>query len=268
MPMTIATTIARLAERKAAGEPISMLTAYDATLARAIEAAGVECILIGDSLGNVVQGRRSTVPVTVDQMVYHVECVRRGTSRSLLIADMPFLSYSDRATSIETARRLMQAGAAMVKLEGGQPVLESVNALVSLGVPVCAHLGLTPQSVHQLSGYRVQGRDPVGRQRMVDDAHALAENGASLLVLECVPTSLAAEITAALDIPVIGIGAGRSVDGQVLVVHDLLGLGGAHRPRFVRDFLSGKDGIGAAFEAYVAAVRDRSFPSDDESFVD
>jgi 3-methyl-2-oxobutanoate hydroxymethyltransferase len=259
-------TIRRLAEMKAARQPISMLTAYDATFARAVDEAGAECVLVGDSLGNVIQGRDSTVPVTLEQMVYHVECVRRGAARALVLADLPFLSYADPDMAVASARAVMQAGAAMVKLEGGAPVIECVRRLSALGVPVCGHLGLTPQSVHALSGYRVQGRDDAARARLIDDAAALADAGCALLVLECVPAGLGPEIAAALEIPVIGIGAGPDVDGQVLVLHDALGLGGDAAPRFVRDFVSGAGSIRDGLRAFVEAVRAREFPTADESY--
>lgn len=261
-------TIARLAEMKRAGTPIAMLTAYDAGMAAVFDAAGIDCILVGDSLGNVIQGRDSTVPVTVDHMAYHVECVRRGTRRAMLIGDMPFLSYSSEAVAIETARRLMQAGAEMVKLEGGTAVVDVVSRLSGLGVPVCGHLGLTPQSVHQLSGYRVQARAPEARTRLIEEAGALARAGCAMLVLECIPRGLAAEVAANLDIPVIGIGAGARVDGQVLVSYDALGIGSGPRPRFVRDFLAGSGSVDAAVRAFVAAVRERRFPADEESYAD
>lgn len=260
-------TIAALAEMKQKGQPITMLTAYDATFAGEIDAAGVDCILVGDSLGNVIQGRNTTVPVTVADMVYHTACVRRGCERALVVADLPFLSYATVDDAVEAARAVMQAGAAMVKLEGGARVLDTVRRLTAHGVPVCGHLGLTPQSVHQLSGYRVQGRDAAARGQLKDDARALQDAGASLLVLECVPSSLAAEVTAELAIPVIGIGAGVDVDGQVLVLHDALGLG-SNAPRFVRDFMAGAGSIPAALLAYVEAVRSRRFPSAEESYGD
>ncbi|NKI35457.1 3-methyl-2-oxobutanoate hydroxymethyltransferase [Wenzhouxiangella sp. XN79A] len=258
----------RLAAKKRAGQPITMLTAYDATLARTVDAAGVDCILVGDSLGNVIQGRASTVPVTLDDMAYHTACVRRGVERALVIADLPFLSYTDVASAVASARRVMQAGAAMVKLEGGAPVFDAVERLTALGVPVCGHLGLTPQAVHQLSGYKVQARDRDARRRLLDEARGLEQRGAAMLVLECVPSSLAAEVAEALAIPVIGIGAGVDVDGQVLVLHDALGLGGERRPRFVRDFMADAGSIPAAIEAFVAAVRDGSFPDAREAYGD
>jgi 3-methyl-2-oxobutanoate hydroxymethyltransferase len=264
--MKTTVTIAALAEMKRSGQPISMLTAYDAGFARLIDRAGVECVLVGDSLGQVIQGRDSTIPVTLDHMAYHVECVARGLEHALLLADLPFLRYADERDAILSARCLMQAGAQMVKLEGGRVVAPIVARLVALGVPVCGHLGLTPQSVHQLSGYRVQGRAPEARARLLDDARALEQAGAAMLVLECVPDSLGEEVAAALAIPVIGIGAGAAVDGQVLVLHDLLGLGEAPRPRFVRDFCATSGSPFAAVSAYVAAVRDGSYPAESERY--
>lgn len=262
------TTLARLAEMKQAGTPITMLTAYDASMAAVFDGAGIDCILVGDSLGNVIQGRDSTVPVTVDQMVYHVECVRRGTQRAMLIGDMPFLSYPDEATAIKTARALMQAGAQMVKLEGAASVLDIVTRLSGLGVPVCGHLGLTPQSVHMLSGYRVQARAPEARARLVEEAAALEQAGCAMLVLECIPRRLAAEVAANLSIPVIGIGAGARVDGQVLVSYDALGIGVGPRPRFVRDFMAGSGSMEAAVHAFIEAVREGRYPTDEESYAD
>lgn len=261
-------TLARLAEMKAAGTPITMLTAYDASMAAVFDGAGIDCILVGDSLGNVVQGRDSTVPVTVEHMAYHVECVRRGTAGAMLIGDMPFLSYSSEADAIETARTLMQAGAEMIKLEGGVSVASIVERLCGLGVPVCGHLGLTPQSVHQLSGYRVQAREPETRARLIEEAGTLERAGCAMLVLECIPRGLAAEVAANLAIPVIGIGAGARVDGQVLVSYDALGIGTGRRPRFVRDFMAGAGSMDAAVHAFIEAVRQRRFPTDEESYAD
>lgn len=260
-------TIRQLASMKQAGEPIAMLTAYDATFAAELDAAGVDCILVGDSLGNVIQGRDSTIPVTVDDMAYHTACVRRGCRRALVVADLPFLSYARSEDAVDAARAVMQAGASMVKLEGGAHLAATVRTLVAHGVPVCGHLGLTPQSVHQLSGYRVQGRDAAGRAKLKADAVALQDAGAALLVLEGVPSPLAAEIAAELTVPVIGIGAGVDVDGQVLVLHDALGLGD-RPPKFVRDFMDGAGTIPAALQAYVSAVRERRFPTADESYGD
>jgi len=261
-----AITLKALLAMKQAGQPISVLTAYDASFARLLDQAGVECALVGDSLGHVIQGHDSTLPVTLDDMVYHVGCVARGLRRALLIADLPFLSYSRPEQAIDSSARLMRAGAAMVKLEGGAPMVEIVARLVALGVPVCGHLGLTPQSVHQLSGYRLQGREQAARERLLEDARALAEAGAGLLVLECVPDSLAAEVTRALSIPVIGIGAGPKVDGQVLVLHDALGISAPPHPRFVRDFSAGANGAAGAVAAFVAAVREGEYPAEGESY--
>ncbi len=269
-PTTPATpvTVPELHRMKAEGRRISMLTCYDATFAFAVDRAGVDTVLLGDSLGMVVQGHDSTLPVTVDHIVYHAAAVSRGLSRALLIADLPFLSYATPEWALAASHRLMgEGGAAMVKLEGAGVMLDVIEALAKRDVPVCAHLGLTPQSVMKLGGYRVQGREAVAAQRLRADALAVQEAGADLLVLECVPRTLAAEITESLQIPTIGIGAGAACDGQVLVMHDLLGLKGRHRtPRFVRDFLAGSVSIEAAFAAYVAAVRDGSFPAHEHGF--
>ena len=259
-------TLNALAEMKRAATPITMLTAYDASMAGIFDRAGVDCLLVGDSLGNVIQGRDSTVPVTVAQMAYHVECVRRGTERAMLIGDLPFLSYTDPPSAIDSARALMQAGAEMVKVEGGSAVVEVVGRLVDFGAPVCGHLGLTPQSVHQLSGYRVQGRDPGAKARLLEESGRLEQAGCAMLVLECVPSVLGAEVAANLAIPVIGIGAGAKVDGQVLVSYDALGIGGGRKPRFVRDFMAGAGSVDAAAWAFIGAVRSGAFPSDAESY--
>ena len=261
-------TVPALRQMKAQARRITMLTAYDASFAFAMDAAGVDTVLVGDSLGMVVQGHDSTLPVTLDDMVYHSACVARGLSRALLVADMPFLSYATPEWALLAARRLMsEGGAAMVKLEGAGPMLETIAALAQRDVPVCAHLGLTPQSVMKLGGFRVQGREAIAAQRLRADALAVQDAGAELLVLECVPRTLAAEITASLHIPTIGIGAGAQCDGQVLVMHDLLGLRGRHRtPRFVKDFLTDAEGIEAAFAAYVAAVREGHFPAEEHGF--
>ncbi len=261
-------TLATLRKMKRDGEKIACLTAYDASFARLVEAAGTEVVLVGDSLGMVVQGRESTVPVTLDEMVYHSAMVRRGCSRPLLVVDMPFLSYSrDPALALESAARLMkEGGAQVVKLEGGAAVLDSVQRLSELGVPVCAHLGLLPQSVHKLGGYRVQGREEASAAAILHDAQRLAEAGADLLVLECVPSGLAAEVTAAVEIPVIGIGAGPACDGQVLVLYDMLGITPGHRPKFSRDFLAGADSVADALDSFVRAVKSGEFPAASESF--
>ncbi len=259
-------TVPGLADMKQSGQAIVMLTAYDASFAGRLDAAGIDCVLVGDSLGNVIQGRDSTLPVTVDDMVYHVQAVRRGLQRALLVADMPFMSYHDRAAAMNTASHLMRAGAEMVKLEGGSAMVELVSELVAQGIPVCGHLGLTPQHVHQLGGYRVQGRDEALARVLREDAAALENAGAGMLVLECVPNRLAAIVASQLRIPVIGIGAGPEVDGQVLVLYDALGISSGRRPRFVRDFMRGQDSIDGALAAYAAAVRDGSFPGDEHSY--
>ncbi|MGD2021472.1 MAG: 3-methyl-2-oxobutanoate hydroxymethyltransferase, partial [Thiohalocapsa sp.] len=230
-------TSATLAAMQRRGEPIACLTCYDAAFARLLEGAGVEVLLVGDSLGMVLQGQPSTVPVQLQHMVYHTSCVSRAATRALVIADMPFLSYATEERSIAAAERLMgEGGAAMVKLEGGGELVQTVDRLTRFGVPVCAHLGLLPQSVHRLGGYRYQGRDDAGAARIRADALALQEAGASMLVLECVPAALAEAISGELAIPVIGIGAGSGCDGQVLVLHDMLGLLPGRSPSFSKDF--------------------------------
>lgn len=266
--MTVETTVTLpgLGEMKREGEPIVMLTAYDASFARRVDAAGVDCVLVGDSLGNVIQGRDSTLPVTVEDMVYHTRAVRRGLDRALLLADLPFMSYADPAMAVRSAAALMRAGAQMVKLEGGSEHAEVVTTLVANGVPVCAHLGLTPQHVHRLGGYRVQGRGEAAADRLRADALALERAGASLLVLECVPAPLAAEVARALTVPVIGIGAGDGVDGQVLVLYDVLGISPGPMPRFVRDFMAEAGSVDEALRAFVEAVRQKRFPAPEHAW--
>ncbi|HET8745093.1 MAG TPA: 3-methyl-2-oxobutanoate hydroxymethyltransferase [Ramlibacter sp.] len=254
-------TLHRLREMHAAGEKIVMLTCYDATFARVLDEAGVECLLVGDSLGMVLQGQPSTVPVTVEEMAYHTRCVARGNRTAWVIGDLPFGSYhATPAQALESAAALMQAGAHMVKLEGGGWTTETVRFLVQRGIPVCAHLGLTPQSVHALGGWRIQGRDEVAAATLRRDAQALAEAGAAMLVLELVPSALGAEIAGELPIPVIGIGAGPGCSGQVLVLHDMLGLLTGYAPRFVRNFMDGSSDVATAVRRYVEAVKDGSFP--------
>lgn len=244
------------------GEKIAMLTCYDAGFVPVLEAAGVDVLLAGDSLGMVVQGHANTLPVTVDHMVYHTACVARARRRAFLIADMPFLSYAEPGQALATAARLMKEGGAhMVKLEGGESQLSTVASLTGQGVPVCAHLGLQPQSVHRLGGYRTQGGDDDSAEAMRRDALALESAGAQMLVLECVPAALAREISASLAIPVIGIGAGRDCDGQVLVLYDVLGLT-SRMPPFAKDFLRGRGSIGEAVATFVNGVRTGAFPED------
>ena len=255
-------TLHDLGKLRAAGEKITMLTCYDASFAALCEQSGVEVLLIGDSLGNVLQGQTSTLPVTLEHMAYHTACVARGCARPWLIADMPFGSYQESpAQAMRSAAMLMAAGAHMVKLEGGAYMAETVRFLVERGIPVCAHLGLTPQSVFQLGGYRVQGRTEESAAVMLADAHALEQAGASMMVLEMVPAPLAATLTRSLKhMATIGIGAGAGTNGQVLVLHDMLGIYPGHKARFVRNFMDGAPSIGAAISAYVQAVKTVSFP--------
>jgi 3-methyl-2-oxobutanoate hydroxymethyltransferase len=260
-------TLPQLHEKRARGERIAMLTCYDATFARVLDNCGVDLLLVGDSLGMVLQGHASTLPVTLEQMIYHVGCVARGNRAAWLVADAPWSSYqAGPVQAYDAAARLLAAGAKMVKLEGGAWLAPTVGFLVERGIPVCGHLGLTPQSVHRLGGYRVQGRSEQAAERLLEDARALEAAGADLLVLELVPPALARTVTEALRIPTIGIGAGPETSGQVLVLHDMLGLTPERRPRFVRDFLAGQTSIAAAIQAYVAAVRDGSFPAAEHTY--
>ncbi len=259
-------TLSTLAAMKQGGERIVALTCYDASFCHLLEEAGVQVLLVGDSLGMVIQGQETTIPVSLDDMVYHSACVARARSRALILVDMPFLTYATPERALASAGRLMREGGAhMVKLEGGGPFVATVQRLTTNGVPVCAHLGLLPQSIHCLGGYRYQGRDRASALAILEDAVALQEAGAGLLVLECVPADLAREITCALRIPVIGIGAGNGCDGQVLVLHDLLGLNPRGAPRFSKDFLVGRGGVSEAIAAYVEAVRSGAFPGPDQT---
>ena len=258
-------TINTLQAHKAAGEKFAVITAYDASFAGAIEAAGIEVILVGDSLGMVLQGHDSTLPVSVDDMAYHTHCVSQGCHQPLIIADMPFGSYTTAEQAMDTAVQLMSAGAHMVKLEGGDWLLPTISALTERGIPVCAHLGLTPQSVNALGGFKVQGQAPEQAEQILADAVAVATASAALLVLECVPTSLAGRITEAIDIPVIGIGAGPDTDAQVLVLHDMLGLNN-RPPRFVHNFMADADSIASALAAYNSAVKGGEFPAPEHGF--
>lgn len=260
-------TVPALRMRKRNGEKITALTCYDASFAAVLERAELDIALVGDSLGMVVQGQGSTLPVTLEQMVYHCKAVARGLRTPLLIADMPFMSYRDVPVAMDSATRLLaEGGAAMVKVEGAGWVVDVINALAERDVPVCAHLGLTPQSVHKMGGYRVQGKLEAQAQQLLGDAQAVSNAGADLLVLECVPAELATRITREVSIPTIGIGAGAGCDGQILVVYDLLGLTPGKRPRFSRNFLQGHDSIEAALAAYVEAVRAGSFPGPEHSY--
>jgi 3-methyl-2-oxobutanoate hydroxymethyltransferase len=257
-------TLHRLREMHKAGEKITMLTAYDATFARLLDGAGVDCLLVGDSLGMVLQGQSSTVPVTLDEMVYHTRCVARGNQSAWVVGDLPFGSYQEnREQALRSSVALMQAGAQMVKLEGGGWTADTVRFLTERGIPVCAHLGLTPQSVHALGGYRIQGRDEAGAETMRRHAKELADAGAAMMVLELMPSSVAAQVQA--DNPgvmTIGIGAGQATAGQVLVVYDMLRLTRGKLPRFARDFTAEGGSIEDAIRRYVLAVKDGSFPDE------
>lgn len=259
-------TVPGLRAMKARGEKIVVLTCYDASFAAQMEAAGVDVALVGDSLGMVVQGNASTLPVTLDQMVYHASLVARGLSATLQIVDLPFMQFRDSATALTASARLMaEGGAAMVKLEGGSDwTCEVIAALASHDVPVCAHLGLTPQSVHKLGGYRMQGKTDDAAARLRAQAQAVAHAGAELLVLESVPAALAGEITRELSIPTIGIGAGAECDGQVLVCYDMLGITPGRRPKFSKDFLAGRGSVRDAFAAYAEDVRAGRFPGPEQ----
>lgn len=265
MTATLATrkplTLHRLREMRDAGEKIAMLTCYDASFARLLDDAGLDCLLVGDSLGMVVQGRDTTVPVTLDDMAYHVACVVRGNCSAWVIGDLPQGSYhASHAQALASAVTLMQAGAQMVKLEGGGWTAGTVHFLSERGIPVCGHLGLTPQSVHALGGWRIQGRDEAGAATLLRHARELQDAGAAMLVLELVPATLGEKVTQALDIPVIGIGAGPACSGQVLVLHDMLGLSPGKPARFVRNFMDGAASVPDALRAYVNAVKTGRFP--------
>ncbi len=257
-----------LSRMAAQGEKITALTAYDSSFAALLERCGVEVLLVGDSMGNVLQGHDSTLPVTMDQMEYHTQCVARGTKRAFVMSDLPFGSYqASREQAMHSASRLMAAGAHCVKLEGGMVMADTVRLLVDRGVPVCAHLGLTPQSVHQLGGYKVQGKSEAQADRLKADALALQDAGAAMLVLEMVPSALAAEITQTCPaMPTIGIGAGVDCAGQILVLHDMIGIYPGKTARFVRNFMQGADSIEQAISHYVQAVKDKSFPATEHSY--
>jgi len=256
-------TLHRIRAMHAAGEKIAMLTCYDASFARVLDAAGVDVLLVGDSLGMVLQGRPTTIPVSMDQMVYHTECVARGNQTAWIIADLPFGSYQESAEqALRNSVRLLQAGAHMVKLEGGGWTVPIVRFLVQRGIPVCGHLGFTPQSVYMLGGFRIQGREEAAVATLRAQARELVAAGADCLILELMPSTVARAVTRELAVPTIGIGAGSGCSGQVLVLHDMLGLAGGVVPRFVRNFLAGCDGIEAAARRYVADVKSGAFPDD------
>ena len=260
-------TIPQLQERARSGEKLVMLTCYDASFAKISDAAGVDILLIGDSLGMVVQGHDSTLPVTIDEAEYHVRCVARGSEKALIVGDMPFGSFQESASqAFRNAARLMAAGAQMVKLEGGAVMVETTRFLVERGVPVCAHIGLTPQSVHTLGGYKVQGKQDDAADKLVADAKALESAGAAIVLMEAMPAALAGRVTQSLSVPTIGIGAGVDVSGQVLVNYDMLDIFPGRKAKFVRNFMQGAPSVRGAIEAYVKAVKDKTFPGPEHSF--
>lgn len=260
-------TISSLQKMKQQGEKITMLTVYDAVFSHLISDLGVDVLLVGDSLGTTVQGHDSTVPVQLKHLVYHTECVRRGMNKAFLLSDLPFMSYATVEQALKSASKVMQAGANMVKLEGGMWLVPIVQALTDRGIPVCGHLGLTPQSVNKIGGYRVQGRSSKEAQQLIEEAVALEQAGAQLLVLECVPRTLAKEITYCLSIPVIGIGAGPDCDGQVLVLHDMLGITPGVAFKFTKNFMAeSPSSIAGAIKAYKNAVKNGDFPAQEHCF--
>ena len=259
--------VGTLNKMKQDGKPIACLTAYDASYAALVDAAGTDLVLVGDSLGMVIQGHDTTVPVTVDNIVYHSRAVAKGLRHAFLVADMPFMSYANPDQALDNAVRLMQEGGAMmIKLEGGEGQVEIVEHLARHDIPVCAHLGLKPQSVHKIGGFKVQGREPDKAREMVDSAKRLQNAGADIVLLECVPNEVGKAATEELDVPVIGIGAGPHVDGQILVLYDILDITQGRTPRFVRNFQQGNDSPLAALQAYVAAVRNREYPAPEHCF--
>jgi 3-methyl-2-oxobutanoate hydroxymethyltransferase len=259
-------TISKLLAMRTEGEKITMLTAYDSTISALLNRSGVETILIGDSLGNVIQGHSSTTPVTVEQVAYHTECVARANTHAFIIADLPFASYGDPVQALDSAAELMRAGADMVKLEGGDWQVDIIQYLVERSVPVCAHLGLLPQSVHILGGYKVQGKSKDAASLMLEQAIACEQAGAQMIVLEAIPSSLAKLITESLSIPTIGIGAGANCSGQVLVLQDMLGISPGKPPKFVKNFMDGHASIEAAVKAYVREVKSGKFPGPEHGF--
>jgi 3-methyl-2-oxobutanoate hydroxymethyltransferase len=262
-------TVPGLRARRIGGPAITMLTCYDAAFARVLDQCGVDVLLVGDSLGMVLQGHRSTLPVTLSDIAYHTECVARADVNSLIIADMPFGSYQESCEqAYRNAATLLAAGAQMVKLEGGEWLVPTVEFLATRSVPVCAHVGLTPQSINALGSYRVQGRDEQSAQQLLRDAQALERAGADMLVVELIPSSLGRRLTESLTIPTIGIGAGPHTTGQVLVLHDMLGINSGKSPRFVKNFMSSTGSVVGAVQAYVAEVRAGTFPAEEHSFGD
>lgn len=260
-------TLSTLQKMKTEQEKIAMLTCYEASFATLLDEAGVDILLIGDSLGMTIQGHTSTLPVTLEQMCYHTDAVARGARNAFILADLSFGSYQQsKEQAFDSASKLMAAGAHMVKLEGGSCMVETTSFLQERGIPVCAHLGLTPQSVNAFGGYKVQGKTDAAARQLIADAQAHEHAGASMVLLECVPAELAKEITTSLECPIIGIGAGISCDGQVLVLHDALGIYAGKSPKFSKNFMQGQTSIQAAVVAYVKEVKEGSFPSLDHSF--
>jgi len=259
-------TTSTLFKMKQQGDKISTITAYDASFAKIFDQAGIHAILIGDSLGMVLQGQDDTLPVDIEHMAYHTQSVKRGVTETLIISDMPFMTYATKEQAFTNAAKLMQAGASMVKMEGGAWLVDTIEALVERGIPVCAHLGLTPQSVNVFGGFKVQGRDNDAANKMIADAKILEAAGAQLLVLECIPSSLGKAISEAISIPTIGIGAGKDTDGQILVMHDALGISCSYMPKFSRNFLVDTGDIKKAIELYIQEVSNGNFPGEDHIF--
>jgi 3-methyl-2-oxobutanoate hydroxymethyltransferase len=259
-------TTSKLLKMKQQGEKISTITAYDASFAKIFDQAGIHAILIGDSLGMVLQGQDDTLPVTIEDMAYHTQCVRRGVENTLVISDMPFMTYATTEQAYANATKLMQAGASMVKMEGGAWLVDTIKGLVERGIPVCAHLGLTPQSVNVFGGFKVQGRDNDKAQEMIEHAKLLEQAGAQLLVLECIPAALGKAISEAISIPTIGIGAGKDTDGQILVMHDALGISCSYMPKFSRNFIVDTGDIKKAIELYISEVSAGNFPGPEHIF--
>ena len=259
-------TTASLLKMKQQGQKISTITAYDASFAKLFDQAGIHAVLIGDSLGMVLQGEDSTLPVSIDDMVYHTQCVKNGVENALIISDMPFMTYATIEQSYENAAKLMQAGASIVKIEGGHWLIDTIKGLTERGIPVCGHLGLTPQSVHVFGGFKIQGREQNKALEMIEQAKALEAAGVQLLVLECIPSDLAKTISEAINIPTIGIGAGKYTDGQILVMHDALGISCSYMPKFSRNFLIDTGDIKKAIELYISEVTKGNFPNAAHSF--
>ncbi|ASD65949.1 3-methyl-2-oxobutanoate hydroxymethyltransferase [Pseudoalteromonas piscicida] len=259
-------SVSTLAKMKREGTKITALTAYDASFAKLFHDNGVDVILVGDSLGMVLQGGEDTLAVTTDDIAYHTRCVRAGSKALFVIADMPFMSYSDPQSACQNAATLMRSGANMVKLEGGEWLYDSIALLTQQGIPVCGHLGLTPQSVHVFGGFKIQGREEVQAQKMIADAQALERAGAQMIVIECVPSALAKRITEAVTIPVIGIGAGKETDGQILVMHDLVGISAGYIPKFSKNFLLETGNMQDAVKKFCADVQSGDFPGPEHEF--